>query len=288
MSDIANSAVAVAANPSPYLTIKHAQALFDTAPEKLTSEQRQKVAVVVARQREIENRILASRQAANISVRTEAIDGCIAEISGRFASEAEFVCDMARNGLSIHGLREDVERDLRVEAILENISSHVPPVSNLEAELFYHLHFERFRQQEKRTLRHILITINSDFKGNSREEALKRIGAIRDVLLKSPDRFAEQALRHSECPTAMQGGVLGQVPRGQLYPELESVAFSMHPGCISEVLESPVGFHILRCDNIQPAGMVPLTTVRGRIREQMLKTRRENKQRAWVRSLMAG
>lgn len=286
MSELSSSSAAIAATVSPYLTIKHAQALFATPPEQLTPEQRQKVSVVVARQREIERSILSSRQAANVLVRKEAIDQCIQEIASRFATEAEFICDMARNGLSLQNLREDVERDLRVEAVLEAVSAHVSPVSNLETELFYHLHYERFQQQEKRTLRHILITINEEMKGSSRAEALSRVEAIRDLLIRFPDRFAEQALRNSECPTAMQGGLLGQVPRGQLFPELDTAAFAMRPGSISEILESPMGFHILRCENIQPAGVVPLNTVRNRIREQMLKTRRENRQRAWVRGLM--
>lgn len=286
MSDIAAPAAALTAAASPYLTIKHAQALFDVAPEQLSPEQRQKVGAVVARQREIEQRILGSRQAAHVVVNTEAIDHSFAEIVARFESEAAFIASLARNGLSIKALRDDIERDLRVEAVLESVSAKVPPVSNLEAEIFYHVHYERFRVQERRTLRHILVTINEEVKGSSRTEARARIDTIHALLMRAPDRFAEQALRHSECPTAMQGGMLGQVPRGQLFPELDAVAFEMRPGTISEVAETPLGFHILRCENIQPAGMVPLASVRTRIREQILKTRRENKQRAWIRSIM--
>jgi peptidyl-prolyl cis-trans isomerase C len=285
MSDIAMPAEAVTA-ASPYLTIKHAQALFATSPETLTPEQRQKVSVVVARQHEIERRILGSRQAAHVVVNQEAIDHSVAEIAGRFSTEAEFVCDLARNGLTLQGLRKDVERDLRVEAILEAVSARVPPVSNLETEIFYQLHYERFQLPERRTLRHILVTVNEELAGSHREEARERINKVHALLTRAADRFAEQALRYSECPTAMQGGLLGQITRGTLFPELETVAFSMRAGSISEVVESPMGFHILRCENIQPAGPVPLATVRDRIREQMIKTRRENKQRAWVRGIM--
>jgi len=239
MSELSSSSAAIAATVSPYLTIKHAQALFATSPEQLTPEQRQKVSVVVARQREIERSILSSRQAANVLVRSEAIDQCIQEIASRFATEAEFICDMARNGLSLQNLREDVERDLRVEAVLEAVSAHVSPVSNLETELFYHLHYERFQQQEKRTLRHILITINEEMKGSSRTEALTRIEAIRDLLIKFPDRFAEQALRNSECPTAMQGGLLGQVPRGQLFPRRGATHHSTQPHPRADAQDPP-------------------------------------------------
>jgi peptidyl-prolyl cis-trans isomerase C len=286
MSELASSSAAIAAAHSPYLALKHAHALFSKAPEALNQDERQKLSVVVTRQREIERRILASPQAAHAIVNPEAIERSLAEIAGRFTSEAEYVLDLARHGLTQEGMRAEIERDLRVEGVLEFISARVPPVSNLECEIFYHQHIERFRTPERRSLRHILITINADLAENQRDAALARCEEIHAQLLRAPDRFAELALRHSECPTAMQGGLLGQLPRGQLFPSLEAEAFQMRPASLSAPVESPLGFHLLRCDNIQPAGTVPLANVRDKIREQMLKTRRLNKQRAWVKGLM--
>lgn len=288
MSELAATSAAIAAaQPSPYLCIKHAQALFETTPEKLSPEQRRKLDLVVARQHTIEARILGSRQAAQVVLGEQAVQRSLGEISGRFQSEAEFICDLARNGMTLESLRADIERELRVEAVLAMVSAKVPPVSNMEVELFYHLHFDRFQTPERRSLRHILITINEDLKGNGRSDALARIESIRALLERQSDRFAEQALRHSECPTAMQGGLLGQVARGQLFPALDSAAFQMRPAELSGVLESPLGFHILRCENIQPAHRVPVSSVRDRIREQMLEARRQNKQRAWLKKVLS-
>lgn len=286
MSELAAPAAAIAATSSPYLALKHARALFDTSPERLTPEQQRKVEIVVARQHAIEQRILGSRQAAQVVVNEQAVARSLGEISGRFGSEAEFVCDLARHGLSLQALRGEIERELRVEAVLEMVSARVPPVSNLEVELFYRLHGARFQVPERRSLRHILLTINEDSADSRRDKALARIEEIRARLLQQPERFAEQALRHSECPTAMQGGLLGQVPRGQLFPALDEAAFRMRPASLSEVLESPMGFHLLRCENIQPAHQVPLASVREKIRQQMLEARRQNRQRAWVKQIM--
>lgn len=282
MSDIAHPATQTSSNSS-YLTIKHAQALFSATPEALTPEQRQKVSQVVARQCEIERRILASRQASHVIVGEEAVSRGLAEISARFDSEAEFHADLARQGMDLEQLRAELERELRVEAVLETISSRVAPVSEQEIEIFYRLHAKRFFTPERRTLSHILLTFSDD---KDRAGALERITRIHEVLSRSPERFAEQALRYSECPTAMQGGLLGQIQREQLYPELDAEAFKMRPASLSGILESPMGFHVLRCENIQPEGFVPLSVVRAKIREQMLQARRENRQRSWVRSLL--
>ena len=54
-------------------------------------------------------------------------------------SEAEFIADLARHGLNFETLRAEVTRELRVEAVLEAVSARVAPVSNLEAETFYHM-----------------------------------------------------------------------------------------------------------------------------------------------------
>ena len=93
------------------------------------------------------------------------------------------------------------------------------------------------------------------------------------------------ALKHSECPTALQGGVLGIVPRGTLYPELDTVLFSINAGEISDIVESEIGFHIVLCKQIQRAETLSLQKAAPKIRELMLERSRRTCQRAWLASL---
>ena len=117
---------------------------------------------------------------------------------------------------------------------------------------------EQFRRPETRLARHILITINDTIAENTRSAAGKRINAIQARLAKEPQRFEEQALKHSECPTALDGGKLGDLPRGKLFPELDKALFELKAGEVSGVLESELGFHVLRCDTITEAGVLGL------------------------------
>lgn len=272
---------------TPYFTIKFAHALYSTTPDALDAEQKQQVAAAAMRAYELERRILASREAVGVVVGREAVEQGLAEIASRFATEADFVCELARHGLSRQALCEEIERSLRVDTVLERVSSRVQSVSHTEVEIFYLVHRARFNQPERRTMRHILITLNDDMPGNARAEVRAKLESILDQCQKQPARFAELALRHSECPTAMQGGLLGKVERGTLYAALDEAAFKMRPGEFSGILESPMGLHLLRCDNVEPGGLIPLSRVRDRIRDQLLEVRRQNKQRAWIRSLPA-
>ena len=106
--------------------------------------------------------------------------------------------------------------------------------------------------------------------------------------VKNAQKFAEAALRHSQCPTALEGGKLGTVKRQQLYAELEPAAFALAAGEISAVLESPIGLHIIRCDEILPSGMLPFAEVRQRIIERLTDKRRSEAQKAWIKALPAG
>lgn len=272
--------------PSRYLTIKHAHALFQRSPDALSEAQRQRVDTIVARQLAIEARVLMSNEARHVSVSKETVDAGIAEVMSRFQSEADFVCTLAKQGLTQAALREELTRDMTVDAVLDAVSAKVDPVSKQDVEIFYRLHADRFHTPERRTVRHILITINEDLAGSGRVAARARIEQIRAQCQRDPEQFARQALRYSECPTAMQGGLLGPVTRGQLFPALDAALFAMGSGELSGVLESPMGYHILCCDHIRPAGRIPLAKVRDKIRAQILDTRRGHHQRQWLKQLI--
>jgi nitrogen fixation protein NifM len=178
-----------------------------------------------------------------------------------------------------------VERDMVVEAVLEKVARRAAAVSDTEVEIFWFMHMDRFRRAETRVLRHILVTINEQLAGNERPAAREKIDAIHARLLKSPERFAEQALKHSECPTAMNGGLLGSVPRGQLYAELEAVAFALEEGALSAPVESELGYHLIHCETINSARQSRLDEVRATIREHLEQQRRGICQKSWINSL---
>ncbi len=271
--------------PHSYLLLKLSQALFHRAPSGLAPEERQRVEEVARRQLKIEQRILATPEAARIILPQASLNQAIAEIRKRYANEEEFLADLDQAGLDPVRLAAAIERDLKFEAVLERVASQEAAVSDTDIEIYYLLHRERFRRPENRTLRHVLVTLNETVPGSDRVSALRKIESIRERLVKSPGRFAEQALKHSECPTAMNGGLLGTLKRGQLYPELEPTAFALPLGALSEIVESPMGFHILYCVAIEDESVLPLKAVRVNIRAHLPAWRGSAGQEAWIAGL---
>jgi len=77
-------------------------------------------------------------------------------------------------------------------------------------------------------------------------EALKKAKEIRSKLQQGA-KFEDAAKQYSEDPTSSpKGGEIGIVSKGQMAKELETAAFNLKVGEVSEVVGSIFGFHILR------------------------------------------
>ncbi|WP_165873598.1 nitrogen fixation protein NifM [Parasulfuritortus cantonensis] len=268
-----------------YLVLKTANSLYGKSTNALSSAELEKAERLAARQFDMEARILASPEARDVAVPEATVVAALAEIRARYSDEEAFHADLAGNGLTVGQYAEALVRELRVDAILEKVASRSARVSEVDVDLYYQFHLEEFSRPEVRRARHILVTINEAIPENGREAARQRIDEIAARLARDPKRFEEQALKHSECPTAMQGGLLGDVVAGKLFPELEAVLFALAEGELSPVVESELGFHILRCDEIKPAGAVPLAQVRDKVREMLATRRRRICQNAWLKAL---
>ena len=268
-----------------YLRLRLSQELYRKPPSMLEPVERQRVDSVAARQRSIEQRILSSAEAAQVVLPASSLSQALAEVRGRYGSDEEFLADIESSGLDHEGLMTAIERDLKFDAILDGVASRIADVSETDIEIFYLMHRDKFCRPETRTLRHVLVTINESLKGNDRASARRKIDNVRARLLKSPERFAELAMRYSECTTAMNGGLLGVVEKGQLFPELEKAAFALNVDELSRVVESPVGFHVIHCVAVESASEQPLAAVREKIRTHLIESRRRAAQKEWIATL---
>jgi peptidyl-prolyl cis-trans isomerase C len=233
----------------------------------------------------LESLVLSTGEARDVVIAEASVDKAVAEIAGRYSNREDYLQDLKVNGLDEPTLRSALQRELLFDAVMERVAARSPLISDVDVRIFYELHKQRFVLPEKRTARHILVTINPDFPENTPEAALKRISDYADKARHKTKRFAALAREFSECPTALQDGLLGDVKRGELYPQLDAALFQLAEGEVSGVIETEVGLHILLCEKIYEGRLVPLAKAEQRIRQILEQRRRRACQKAWLEPL---
>jgi|AZIK01.1.fsa_nt_gi peptidyl-prolyl cis-trans isomerase C len=267
-----------------YRLIRIATEHFGRALHELGDEQQQQVQKIAANEMVLEHMVLTSPEAGQVSVPDSQVTEAIKQIRSQYDEADDYHESLAINGLNEDIVRESLTEALRVEAVLDLIASRGRIVDETEATLFYYLHPEKFEKPEVRAARHILITENDDYQENSETESFLRIQAIGERLQQHPKRFAEQALKHSECPTGLNGGTLGQVPKGVLYQELDRVLFTMNEGEVSLPVQSELGWHLLFCEKIYPAHSLPLFKVLPDIKRELQSRQNKRTQKIWLKN----
>lgn len=125
-------------------------------------------------------------------------------------------------------------------------------VSDTQLRKEYTENLDSYRQPERVQVRHILIKTQ----GKPKEDSPKLKAKADEILkeLQHGGNFAELAKKNSEDPgSAVKGGELGFIVRGQTVPNFEKAAFSLKPGELSNVIETEYGYHILQVENKQEA-----------------------------------
>lgn len=269
-----------------YKLLQTAVNKFGQAYACLTSDQQREVEGLTGKQLELQGAILASEEAKKLIIARGRVDAAVADIIARYPSKVDFKTELEANLLTMASFRQSVHLELLVDAVFGVVANQVAEVTDTNARLYYYFHPEKFKRLETRSARHILLTINPDFPENTREQAFARLALIARRLKKSPERFAEQATKYSECPTAMDGGYLGRIAPAKLFPELDQELFMLAEGEVSDVVESQLGFHILLCEAVHPAEIIPVDDVVETIIEKLTQQKRKSHQQKWLRSLL--
>ena len=169
------------------------------------------------------------------------IQDFILQLGSREKVEAQF-------GMSIQKIKRDYREEIRKQLIVQKVRMEKLQnlsISRREVEEFFLSNQDSLPSRKPMVhLRHILLTVKAG--EETRQSAYKKILEIQKRLL-AGENFEDLAKQYSEDPgTADIGGDLGFIERGMLYKDFEEAAFQLENGEISDIIETPVGFHIIQ------------------------------------------
>ena len=211
--------------------------------------------------RTILDRIVEHHLAAQIA-RTRGVAATDAEVDDdlkEMQRAQAFEQGLAAAGITADQLRH--QRRLSLDGAKLMRAAPPGPVPEAAITVYYRDNRERFLLPEAVTASHIMIRVNPDATPEQRAEARRRATDVRNQVLGGAD-FGRTARDVSEdAGTALSGGLVGTFPRGSMDPAFEAAAFSVKPGEISELVETPFGFHIIRVDEHAAGRMQALDDV---------------------------
>jgi peptidyl-prolyl cis-trans isomerase C len=194
----------------------------------------------------------------------------------RFPHETDFRNALSKLKFSEAGMKLQIKRDLAIQQLITKQFVEKVTITDKETKAYYDSHLPAFRRPEQVRASHILISVDRNADEAQKAAARKKIEDIQDKLNKGED-FAALAKEFSQCPSGSRGGDLGYLGRRQLVKPLEEVAFALPPGQVSDIVETPFGYHLITVVEKRPETLIGYEEVKVKLQEY-LKQQRVEKQ----------
>ncbi|MDD3628878.1 MAG: peptidylprolyl isomerase [Candidatus Humimicrobiaceae bacterium] len=227
----------------------------------------------------------------NIEVTDEEVKEQINLIINSYPSEEDFEKMLEENGIDRKFLEKELKNQLLSTKVYEKVTADII-VTDEEIKQYYEDNKETFfLVPESVKAGHILIMFpwkkdNSEETAEGRKEAREKIEMIKEKLENGED-FEELARTYSDDEaTKENGGDLGYVYRGQMVDEFDNALFSLDIGEVSDIIETDIGYHIIKVYDYKKEYIENFKEVKDTIKEYLLGLYKNSKWQDFIYSLI--
>ena len=222
--------------------------------------------------------LLDQAQRLDLPVTAKDVDAEVARVVQQVGGEENYKKALAAQGISEADFRKELEKGARVNMLVNQACAHVADPTEDEVTAFYEAHKAEYIEPHQVLCQHILV------KG-SNDAALDKIKEIRERIVNDKADFAEEAKKHSDCPSGAQGGSLGWFGRGMMVPEFDKAAFEMKKGEVSGIVTTEFGYHIIYKADEKGGGQQTIVDVHDQIKDLLRHEARGKAMDAYVAEL---
>jgi len=231
----------------------------------------------------IEGRLLlAEAKRRGIEISNEEVDERIEEVKNSFKTEEEFRVALAEESIVVGELEQKFKEKMMTEAIINTEMATRISVSPSEVLQYYNDNISKFKKPRRVKAHSILIRKGKNYDDDEAralaEEILRR-------LKDSGADFANLARMYSEGPYAENGGDMGWIEEGKLLDPIDRALLNLEKGRTSSVVETKLGFHILRVDDKKDKELREFSEVKKEIEGFLFSQKKGQKLKAWLDEL---
>jgi peptidyl-prolyl cis-trans isomerase C len=210
----------------------------------------------------------------------------VKQLRQQFPSEVAFTEALKAQKMTLGQLRDQARMQLLVSKMLDNEIGAQLAVKPTDVSAFYEKNPERFQQPEAVHASHVLIAVPQGADAATKAAARAKAENVLKQARAGAD-FAQLARTYSNDASAPRGGDLGFFPKGQMVPAFEAAAFALAPNQISDVVETPFGFHVIKMIEKRTARSVPFGQAAPQIEQYLRQEQQQAKTKAFVQQLRA-
>jgi parvulin-like peptidyl-prolyl isomerase len=198
----------------------------------------------------------------------------------KITSEEEFLRQVELQGTSVETIRKQFEKNLLLQEVRRMEVDSKVSVSEPEIGDRYRERIADYTEPAKVRLREIVVKFDSANEVDQGQKARRLLAEIRQGA-----DFAEVARMHSESSSREAGGDLGFFQKGELTDALESAAFALSPGEVSEVIRMASAFYILRVEEKTEEKVKSIEEVRSEVADAIFQEKMNTQLERYVEQL---
>jgi parvulin-like peptidyl-prolyl isomerase len=222
----------------------------------------------------------------NIKILDEDIKTAIEDVKKQNNFTDEMLEKVLKNeNVTINDYRERLKEQMMISKVINyEVKSNIHIEEN-EIKKYYEEHRDEFKTPEEVRVRHMVFMYSEEERDSSKEEVIRKKAA--DILnkIREGEDFAKLASIYSEDPSAKSGGDLGYFSRGKMIKDFEDAAFILKKGEVSDVIRTPYGFHIIKCEDKKEAGFRPAEEVSGEIEKSIFLEKMKSLKNIWMKKM---
>jgi len=198
-------------------------------------------------------------------------------------SEADFQTELGKMGLTERQYRDNLREQILSSQLVGYAVRSKVVVPEEKIRDYYE------KQYTAKAAGYHLLQIGFGISGEGGSSAARqKAESVRQRAL-AGENFQELARRHSELPSAADGGDIGVFKADEMAPHMREAVASLQPGGISPVVETPDGlmlFKLLAAG--QDAVKAPYESVRQEIHELLQQQELEARYKTWIEEIRSG
>ena len=198
---------------------------------------------------------VARAESAGIRIADAELEQAIAGIAQQNnLTLAQLAVQLERDGLTMAGFRTSLREELMTQRLRQGIMRSRVQVS--ESEIDMQLAAQEGAGSREFRLSNIVVGVPNDASPAQLAEAQSKIEGVRALVERGEMDFAAAAIRYSNAPNALEGGVIGWRRATEIPPQFLQLLEGMQAGQMSQTIRGPSGLQIVRLDEVRAGGEI--------------------------------